>query len=245
MIINSFVSYKKNDYKNIITSVSKTDQFIVEAERLLQTYYNNEIVKFNAELVEYGINDKKETLFEYLVSVSAVTILLILFIIGYYMYIRHKRKYISNALVVIMGIGYYELEEDLENPEISGVNDLDGVIFDIKNVVDLFEETLNYTVMGAYNSDKSEKMFFTEKEVMDLLQNSAEILENNLLQNNTNKFDALIVILSGHGWDQSIVTSDYKLISKDAIHRYYSVKYPITRSIPRIFMYDCCDGYQE
>eukprot|EP01084_Bolivina_argentea_P209653 357074_1 len=247
IIINSFMSYNEKDVKDIIISVSKTKQFIVEAEHLLIKYYNNSYIKFKAELINKNESDnnKKESFFEYLVSVSVVTILLVLFIVGYYIYIRRKRRYISNALVVIMGIGYYETDEDVKNPEINSVNDLEAVILDIKNVVHLFDEILNYTVIGAYNSDKSEKMFFTEKDVMNLLQYSAEILKSNLLQKNINKFDALIVILSGHGWDQSIVTSDYKLISKHAIHRYYSVKYPITRDIPRIFIYDSCDGNQQ
>merc|ERR1712003_280157 len=43
--------------------------------------------------------------------------------------------------------------------------------------------------------------------------------------------------MSGH-----IVTSDYMLIEKTIIHRLISSDYPEIREIPRIFIFDCCDG---
>ena len=41
------------------------------------------------------------------------------------------------------------------------------------------------------------------------------------------------------------MTSDYKLINKDTIHRIFSVDHPSLRHIPGIFIYDCCDGSND
>ena len=54
--------------------------------------------------------------------------------------------------------------------------------------------------------------------------------------------DSLIVIVSCHGIQDHIITSDYKKINKDTIHRIFSVICPSLRDIPGIFMYDSCDG---
>ena len=43
----------------------------------------------------------------------------------------------------------------------------------------------------------------------------------------------------------SICTSDYQLIDKDAIHRIFSAPYPKLREMPRLFIFDCCDGDDE
>ena len=41
------------------------------------------------------------------------------------------------------------------------------------------------------------------------------------------------------------MTSDYKKISKVAIHRIFSATNPCSREIPRIFIFDCCSGDQD
>lgn len=58
-------------------------------------------------------------------------------------------------------------------------------------------------------------------------------------------FDGLLVVISGHGMKNCICTSDYQLIDKVAIHRIFSAQYPMVRDIPRLFMYDVCDGSDE
>ena len=58
----------------------------------------------------------------------------------------------------------------------------------------------------------------------------------------TDKHDGLVVIISSHGIQDYIITSDYKQINKDTIHRIFSVDHPTLRDIPGIFIYDCCDG---
>ena len=42
-----------------------------------------------------------------------------------------------------------------------------------------------------------------------------------------------------------MITSDYQLIAKDAMHRIFSINFPKLRKFPRIFIYDCCDGDYE
>ena len=49
-------------------------------------------------------------------------------------------------------------------------------------------------------------------------------------------------MISCHGIDESIITSDYGLINKEYIHRIFSAKNAKTRRIPRIFIFDCCSG---
>eukprot|EP01084_Bolivina_argentea_P287369 493097_1 len=72
---------------------------------------------------------------------------------------------------------------------------------------------------------------------MDLLEKYANYLEANI-----DLFDGLVVILSSHGITDYIVTSDYKKIQKTAVHRIFTAKRPLNRSIPRLFIFDCCDG---
>eukprot|EP01084_Bolivina_argentea_P216974 368472_1 len=55
------------------------------------------------------------------------------------------------------------------------------------------------------------------------------------------KCDGLFVTISGHGYDSNIITSDYGLINKNLCHRIFS-QYVVSREVPRVFLYDCCDG---
>eukprot|EP01084_Bolivina_argentea_P085942 155356_1 len=68
------------------------------------------------------------------------------------------------------------------------------------------------------------------------------MLNNNI---NINKYDCLICIISGHGMNANIITSDYQLISQQEIYKIFCENYPIIRTIPRLFMWDCCDGSDE
>ena len=84
------------------------------------------------------------------------------------------------------------------------------------------------------------KLSWTQKELLDFLRDKAGELNENIDQ-----YDGLIVSISGHGWKDHVCTSDYKMIQKTAIHRIFSQPYPAIREIPRIFLYDCCDGDNE
>ena len=102
-----------------------------------------------------------------------------------------------------------------------------------------FGVTLNYEMIPKYDTDKQIKTRWTKKEIIQLLKKNAKYLDESV---KNNKHDSLIVIISCHGIQDHIVTSDYKKINKDTIHRIFSVDYPSLRNIPGIFMYDCCDG---
>eukprot|EP01084_Bolivina_argentea_P099205 178331_1 len=75
---------------------------------------------------------------------------------------------------------------------------------------------------------------------MTLLTEKAKYLDRN-----KHKYDGLVVIISCHGANDNIITSDYKLISKTSIHRIFSSKKPKIRQIPRVFVFDCCSGSNE
>merc|ERR1712228_877962 len=72
-------------------------------------------------------------------------------------------------------------------------------------------------------------------------------LNENLTSNDPNitKYDGLIVVISSHGIEHHILSSDEKEIGKDVIHRIFSGKYAENRNIPRIFIFDSCAGSEE
>lgn len=59
------------------------------------------------------------------------------------------------------------------------------------------------------------------------------------------RYDGLIVCVSCHGLKNTIITSDFKEIEKDALHRLVSLAYPQIRDIIRVFVVDACNGLSE
>merc|ERR1719361_1310411 len=100
---------------------------------------------------------------------------------------------------------------------------------------------MNYEVHPSYDltAPNGIKMRWTKREIDDLLEQKSDELTNNIAD-----YDGLVVIFSGHGKDDSIITSDGQLISKQHIYQYFtfSRKKIAVRSIPRLFIFDCCDG---
>ena len=165
--------------------------------------------------------------------------------------IQEKTLQISNAMVISISIGFYD--ENPIDPEINGyLADLDGVRIDIQNVINLFgTKNLNYDIQPKLYLSQNEstyKAYWTEPELVNFLQEASNQLEENLTQEeltSKNRYQGLIVIISCHGLGGYILTSDYKKINKAAIHRIFSVKKPLSRKIPRIFLFDCCSGTNE
>ena len=158
---------------------------------------------------------------------------------------ERKTMYIKRAMVITFAIGFYD--DSPQQPDIDGyLRDLDGVRHDIQNVRDLFEDKLKYDIYPDYTQHdiNSYKIYWTEKEVIDILREKAEDLESNLQNETEPHYDGLIVIISCHGLAENIITSDYKTISKTAIHRIFSAKKPL-RGRYRIFLFDCCSGVNE
>eukprot|EP01083_Nonionella_stella_P041336 112061_1 len=157
------------------------------------------------------------------------------------------RKYkeemvVHNAMVIPIVIGKYDAAPQTPDSPLENIclPDLEGIEKDVQNLCCLFGPNhLNYTVYPEYDM-KNPKIHWTEQEIVDVLNTQAKQLNDEI-----EHFDALIVAVSGHGMDNNICTSDYKLIDTVYIHRVFSAHYPTTRDIPRIFLFDCCDGSNE
>eukprot|EP01083_Nonionella_stella_P194970 718616_1 len=145
---------------------------------------------------------------------------------------------IKNAMVILLAIGEYdESPKDPDQGLEDGLPNLD-VDVDIRNLLELFGPNhLNYTIYPQYDLDKNVKIHWTEDEIVFLLKERAAHLEKHLKE-----LDGLIVVISGHGFAGNICTSDCKWIEKIAIHRTFSQNHPLLRDLPRVFMFDCCDG---
>eukprot|EP01083_Nonionella_stella_P174939 607794_1 len=140
--------------------------------------------------------------------------------------------YVRNPLVLFVGISQYD--EAPTNPQVDGFfRSLDGIDVDARNVNRLFGDQLNYTVFP-----KDSQLKWSGEQLMAFLTEKADLLESNV----RTIYDGLVVILSCHGITDHIVTSDYKTIKKSAVHRLFTAQKPKSREIPRVFIFDCCDG---
>ena len=151
-------------------------------------------------------------------------------------------------MVILIGIGEYDQEPN-DNTDFHGhVDDLDFIDLDIKNGVNLFQNDLKYKVYPKYDINNivigSVKLSWTKEEIIQFLMSKSEELSDNI--NKNKNYDGLIVIFSGHGLKGNILTSDYGMISKDLIQRIFSKAHnddqAINRNIPRLFIFDCCEG---
>eukprot|EP01084_Bolivina_argentea_P261940 442842_1 len=181
-----------------------------------------------------------------IVTVSLLCFVLIVAgLIYYYKYykIEQKSLHITNAMVIVIGIGQYDYDPPDNDTEICGqLADLQGVDKDIENMITLFHNTLNYDVypeeyVDDIRNGRSPKTYWTEKELHTFLMKNVIHLEKNI-----ENYDGLIVIISSHGIPGYICTSDYRIFSKLALHRIFSANHPKLRSIPRIFIFDMCSG---
>eukprot|EP01084_Bolivina_argentea_P190813 327791_1 len=150
-----------------------------------------------------------------------------------------KSMSIKNPMCVLLGIGIYEKDSNKQDFE---VQDLE-VDIDVKKLVNLFQNHFNYHVVPQYHEHT--KIDWTKDEIISLLQQNAKQFAHNLKSDNNNKYDGLIVVVSGHGLTHHLITSDYELISKEVIHREFTQYYPISRTVPRIVIYDMCAGDEQ
>eukprot|EP01084_Bolivina_argentea_P306206 529086_1 len=169
--------------------------------------------------------------------------LIFLFIVFIFIVVKYKRYrqrvkaerdkkavWIKNPMVLAIAIESYDDEE---------LNDLNGIDNDIRNIYNLFELNLNYTIIPVYNLSVGLKLKWTQNEIMQFLVQNAEQLKDNL---KNNQYDGLVVFISAHGVEHNIISSDGFEIQTDVIHRIFSSQYANVRSIPRIFIFDsCCD----
>eukprot|EP01084_Bolivina_argentea_P081021 146736_1 len=215
------------------------DEFISRLQALLSKLFGIAII------VKSVINiDDSGFQTWHVVLIVAATILIVILIIyfAFTLYRKQVTIHIKNALVVAVAIGYYD--ENPIHPDIDGIlNDLDGIDVDITNVAKLFKDKMNYDLHPAYDMNKTIRVYWTKQQLIDLLCENSTILANNI-----DMYDGLIVIISSHGMDKCILTSDYKTIPHVQIHRLFSAfnkGNTASRNIPRVYVFDCCRGSNE
>ena len=142
---------------------------------------------------------------------------------------------IKNGMIVSIGIGEYGSRP--HDSEIPGYLTNLSVGADVENLRNL-SGYLRYQFVTAEG-----KLSWTKDEVMDFLQE--EIGAQFFDPNGVAKHDGLIVSISSHGLQDCVISSDYELINRTDIHRCISEKYPQIREIPRIFMFDACNGTRD
>ena len=139
---------------------------------------------------------------------------------------------IKKGMIVSIGIGQYGPKP--RDAEATGHFSNLPVGADVENMRKL-ADYLHYPFIieeGKLSWTKDEVMAFIEDKVC------AQFFDENGLA----KYDGLIVAISSHGMHDCIISSDYKMINRTDIHRCISDKYPQIRVIPRIFLFDACDG---
>eukprot|EP01083_Nonionella_stella_P108323 314939_1 len=143
--------------------------------------------------------------------------------------------YIENGLMVMITIGNYDDSVDEA--------DIDGYCSDlpVDKDMDNFKELcafLNYALIP-----NQIKLSWTEQEIVTYLKE--DVVHELLDEDQKLRYDGLIVCISAHGIENEIITSDYRTIEKDYLHRILSVNHPQIREIPRIFLFDSCQGQAQ
>eukprot|EP01083_Nonionella_stella_P081927 225971_1 len=218
------------------------EQFISEVQRLLLLLFgvNVFVSIINNNEVDHVI--KGFELWQLLCISAAGMIIAVVILMYYYNYFRYnKRIEINNPMIITIAIGIYDHEHSPNAPVNGILPDLHGIEVDVRHLFELFGHRLNYTFFPNYDL-KNIKVRWSKKEIINLLHEKAIELSQNL-----DVFDGLVVILTGHGLDECIATSDYHTIDKKHIHRLFSIPKEVRqcRSIPRLFIFDCCSGRFE
>eukprot|EP01084_Bolivina_argentea_P059455 108587_1 len=171
------------------------------------------------------------TLWCFIGSIFCVICILITCILLYCKKIKHDMEklctYFQNPMVLTIGIGHYD------HPEFSDLN----VDIDIRNLAMLFKGVLKYQMYPRFNS-RHIKLKWDQKELILFLFQKAK-------QFNESDHDGLIVVLTGHGIQDYIITSDGRAIEKAAIHRIFTHYFPLNRNKPRLFIFDSCNSLND
>eukprot|EP01083_Nonionella_stella_P246628 856002_1 len=218
-------------------------EFIGRSEKLLSKLFGLSVTIIPEIIQEIipEITTIVKGLFEvwqWILIVIAAALLVLVIAYCLYKYCR-KRKWmeVRNPFIIPIAIGRYD--ENPENPEFEGyLSNLDGIDHDIRNTVELFAGIYNYDVFPNYRESIQQE--WTRRQILNLLYGKAEYLANNIPY-----YDGLVVIISSHGLNDAVLTSDYKTIKKSDIHRIFSKakdENTAIRDIPRLFVFDCCDG---
>eukprot|EP01084_Bolivina_argentea_P270183 459365_1 len=184
------------DTKVIDALFSKGSQFIETSEKLLSKLFGIPVTFENVEKTSVNIMNGIEQWVVWLIIFSTICIISIIIICVIRNWKKRKAQleeltmYIRNPLVLAFCIGVYEKNPD--NPQIDGYfEDLEGIDIDIKNIIALFANTLNYKVVPSYDINKFIKQEWKLQEIKDLLDKYSNYLEKNI-----DVYDGLVVIVS-------------------------------------------------
>ena len=234
------VSDNQNEIDNVFNPNS---DFISKSEELLSALFGIPVTFKEVTLIDDTITNQGFGWISIVISVISgiVLVIILVWIIRYY---HQKRKTIQvkNPMVICIGIGFYDREIRTKDKEYKGyADDLDsGIRKDIDNAISLFVNVFKYDIFPRMYENQdidNYKAFWEKKELIKFLEARSFDLDQL-------SYDGLIVLISCHGIDEKILTSDYGLISKTDIHRIFS-KSGKSRDIPRMFIFDCCSGIKE
>eukprot|EP01083_Nonionella_stella_P080975 222778_1 len=152
-----------------------------------------------------------------------------------------KENVIANGLVVLIVIGEYDESVVDSNADFDSPLPSLPLEKDVRHLTSLFK-LLNYKIIPS-NRRKTLHLHWKEAELVSFLRH--DIGKELFDDQGELRYDGLIVVISCHGIQDHIITSDYKTIEKLALHRLISVKYPKARDIPRLFLFDSCEGSAE
>ena len=153
---------------------------------------------------------------------------------------------IVNPLVLVICISVYD-DEKFET--------LPGAKKDMETLIKLFKDTFGFDMISNKISKKRNGYHVTESGLLTKLQKTAvkltEKKDNNGdsdsdtdsdSENNDNKkYDGLIFVFAGHGYEDGIFTSDGKQISLKEIKTYFSSKkVSLLKDSPKVFIIDAC-----
>ena len=148
-----------------------------------------------------------------------------------------KHKDINDPLVAMIGIGSYNKP---------GLDKLDGVEIDYKNMLDLFGKNYNYSVFfrTKLNQDKSKSNRYYDFKTRWDTNEIRKFMDDARLECQIKKHDSLIFIVSCHGTKHNmILDSDGNKFALKRLFEYFngnSCHYLIDK--PKIFIIDCCRG---
>ncbi|ETO00048.1 hypothetical protein RFI_37412, partial [Reticulomyxa filosa] len=142
-------------------------------------------------------------------------------------YLGLEKKVIKNALVVMIAISEYTDNRIWSN--------LPDVRENIENFKRLFKDELHYTFVCNENAVMNKK---------DVFVFLTDVIMTHKLYKNTNNYDALIMIISGHGdKGDALIASDGSEISIYSIRSYFDCEHMISfQDYPKIFFIDISRG---
>ena len=146
----------------------------------------------------------------------------------------------QNALVAIIGINEYHENTIWDN--------LDSVTSDIEKSIKLWNDFFHYDtyILSNYQNPTTNRSKIYRKDILHFLNKHIRhklITEYNNME--PNRHDALIIMIFGHGADESLITSDGESISYQELKDYLNTDQITSNeflNIMRLYIIDTCRG---